>query len=299
MLHPLFRGFCPALPTPLREHTVDLVAFERIARLQLDGGASALLVGGTTGEGSLLTDRERGDLISVARSLTSRPVIGAVSDVCPERAAITAAVLAEAGAGALLVLTPPYVRGTEEGLIAYLNALHRAVPLPQILYHVPARTGFSVSLSLLSRLCEECPFLIGIKEASEDVGRIVALGRDFSHRLGLWCGADLCNLTALVHGFHGLMSVACLPCPTLIAEMIDCLSRGDIGGATVRQLAALPLIRALFAQVNPVPVKALLSHMGLMENHLRTPLSPASAETERALIAAVRTEGLRGYVDLK
>lgn len=290
---PLFRGSCAALITPFRGRGIDEEAVRRLCALQIDSGAGAILVAGTTGEGALLRRAERNLLIGTARELlreraSSLPLIAAVGCSDTQATCRAARDAAKAGASALLIITPPYIRSTESGLCEHLRAASRASGLPILLYHVPSRTGQTLSPRAWDAVAERCPEVVGIKEASGEIGQISFLREQYGDRFSLYCGSDELNLPALALGADGLISVLAVPCPTLTAALCRAAFEQDFGTARALHFASLPLIRALFAKTNPVPVKSLMASLGACSPLIRLPLTPADAPTARAVLDALR-----------
>lgn len=286
---PVFRGYCPALITPFSNNEPDLPAFRRIVAMQIAFGASALLIGGTTGEGSALAPGECSRLLTAAREVmhdtgTALPLIAGAGSSDTASSCSRAAEAAGAGANALLTVTPPYVKSTPNGLCHHLQALHQASGLPILLYHIPSRTGQTLSLPFFEAVARQCPFVTGIKEASGDIGLFSRLRSVFRDRFALYCGCDELNYPTLCLGADGLISVLALPRPDLTAALCRAVAENDLEAACELHFRSLPLIRALFSQINPVPVKGIMSRLGFCSGELRSPLSPMEPSELDALM---------------
>ena len=280
----LFQGSAAALPTPMRGDGIDFEAFERLIDRQIDAGAAALVICGTTGEPASLSAREREWLIECAlrRAAGRVPVIvGAGSNDTRAAMALVREACA-AGADGALCVTPYYNKTTQSGLIAHFTALADAADLPLILYNVPSRTGINLLPETAARLARH-PNICGVKEASGDIAQVAALARLCGDSLAIYAGNDDMTLPVLALGGQGVISVAANVCPARVAELCARFFEGDVAAARAIQLRLLPLIEALFREVNPIPVKAALSLMGLCREETRLPLVPASPETREAL----------------
>lgn len=288
----LFQGSAAALPTPMRGGEIDFEAFERLIDRQIDGGTAALVVCGTTGEPASLSAKEREWLIECAlrRSAGRVPVIvGAGSNDTRAAAALVRQACA-AGADGALCVTPYYNKTTQAGLVAHFTALADAADIPLILYNVPSRTGVNLLPETAAALARH-PNIRGVKEASGDIAQVAALTRLCGDALAVYAGNDEMTLPVLSLGGQGVISVAANVCPARVAELCARFFEGDVAAARAIQLRLLPLIEALFHEVNPIPVKAALSLMGLCRDEARLPLVPASAETRSRLRAVLAELG--------
>ena len=288
----LFQGSAAALPTPMRGGEIDFEAFERLIDRQIDGGTAALVVCGTTGEPASLSAKEREWLIECAlrRSAGRVPVIvGAGSNDTRAAAALVRQACA-AGADGALCVTPYYNKTTQAGLVAHFTALADAADIPLILYNVPSRTGVNLLPETAATLARH-PNICGVKEASGDIAQVAALTRLCGDTLAVYAGNDEMTLPVLSLGGQGVIFVAANVCPARLAELCARFFEGDVAAARAIQLRLLPLIEALFHEVNPIPVKAALSLMGLCRDEARLPLVPASAETRSKLRAVLAELG--------
>ena len=196
-----------------------------------------------------------------------------------------------AGADALLLVTPYYNKTTQAGLIAHYTAVADSVDLPMILYNVPSRTGLNLLPETAAALCRHGD-ICGIKEASGSISQIAELARLCGDEIALYSGSDDQTLAVLALGGQGVISVAGNVCPELMREITARWFAGDMAGSRACQLALLPLIGALFAEVNPIPVKAALSMLALCEADVRLPLVPATKLCRARLIDAMRALAL-------
>ena len=283
---PLFHGCATALVTPFRNGEVDREAFIRLLRYQLGTDTDtvprvqALVICGTTGESSTLTDAEKEWLISAAvgESLASPhpvPVIAGMGSNNTRRAVELSRMACDCGADGLLVVTPYYNKASQEGLIRHYEAVTAATSLPVIAYHVPSRTGCKMTPETC-RILSENPRIAGLKDATGDISftaRVAALCGD---ALPIYAGNDDQTLPVLALGGQGVISVVSNLLPRRMSRLCRLWEEGKCAEAAAEQLSLLPLCDALFCEVNPIPVKAGLSMLGLCEDEVRLPLAAAS-----------------------
>ena len=281
----LFFGAATALITPFEQNgELDLESFRKLLRFQLDGGIDALLVCGTTGEAPTLTDDEAALLLSeaVKTAQKSVPVIMGIGSNCTAHAVANAKKAEKGGADALLAVTPYYNKCTPEGLVRHYREIASATSLPVIAYTVPSRTGMTIPPSIWGELFA-IPNLIGIKDATGDI----AYGAQFLSNLGseicLWSGNDNATLPLLSLGSDGVISVLSNVKPREVSALCHAFSEGKIRESQALATALLPLSDALFSEVNPIPVKAALSLLGICKPYCRLPLTTASDKTFRSL----------------
>ena len=290
MKRPLFTGAATAIVTPFSDQNVDLAAFERLLWRQLDAGIATLVVTGTTGEASTLRLEEKEALwrLAAATAQNDAVVIAGVGTNHTAQSVALAKAAAGCGVDALLAVTPYYNKATQEGLYQHYIAIAEATSLPLILYNVPSRTGVALAPETCRRLSLH-PKIAGLKEASGDLSALAKIRRLCGGELPVWCGNDDQTVAAMSLGAYGVISVLSNVRPRLVKTMCDRALTGDFAEAARLQLAALPLIEALFSEVNPIPVKAALAAEGLCRDELRLPLTPMSAEKRPALLSALAT----------
>lgn len=289
----LFRGLGTALVTPFRNGEVDWAAFEGLIKRQIASGVEALIFCGTTGEPAALSDRERDGLIRRAIEICAghcRVVIGTGANDTG-RAMRLSRQAQEAGADALLLVTPYYNKTTQAGLTAHYTAVADAVQLPMILYNVPARTGMNLLPETAARLSEH-ENIVGLKEASGNIAQMAELAQLCGERMALYSGNDDQTLPVLALGGQGVISVAGNVCPEAMRAVTQHWFSDDAAGSRAQQLKLLPLMKALFAEVNPIPVKAALAMLGLCTDEVRLPLLPATPGCRQGLRTAMTALGL-------
>ena len=270
----VFRGCGVALATPFRGGEVDWEALRKLIVRQLDAGTDALILCGTTGEPSTLTQEEKEGIWRLGVELAA----GRVPVIAGTGGNNTAAVVAlsrraqELGADGLLLVTPYYNKATQQGLVEHFTRVADAVDIPMILYNVPGRTGLNMLPETAARLCEH-QNIAGVKEASGDISQAAELIR-LCPGAAIYSGNDDQTLAFLALGAQGVISVAANLVPERMRALTGAFFAGNLQAAQEEQLSLLPLIRQLFAQVNPIPLKAALHELGLCENELRLPLTP-------------------------
>lgn len=294
MRSPVFTGTCTALITPFRDDgSIDYSRFARQIDRQLAAGIDALCVCGTTGESAALSAQEHVRLVDfcVDHVAGRCPVLAGSGSNDTAHALYLCQCAQESGADALLVVTPYYNKTTQTGLLRHYEHLADRVALPLILYNVPSRTGLSFTAETY-RVLSQHPNIHGVKEASGDfslLAETMALcGEDFF----VWSGNDDHTLPMLAMGAQGLISVASNLAPGPMAELTHRYLSGDTAGARQLQLDAAPLIRALFSQVNPIPVKAAMAAAGLDSGALRLPLWEMDEGPRRKLLEVMQASPL-------
>ncbi len=279
MMKPIFRGTCTALVTPFRDRGIDYAALDRLLETQLEAGVEALVAAGTTGEAATLSHEELVALIAhcVRFCEGKTKIIAGTGGNDTRRAAETARAAEALGADGLLCVTPYYNRCTQAGLLAHYEAISQASALPMILYNVPSRTNVRIEPETCAALAK-LPNAAGLKEADPDVGRALKLhalcGEDFP----IYCGCDDRILPFMACGALGAVSVLSNLRPKAVRELTGAALRGEYARALALQREQQPLIEALTAAVNPIPIKAALSLAGLDCGPCRLPLTPPEPE---------------------
>ena len=289
----IFRGVATALITPFCDGKIDYKALARLIEEQIKAEIPALVIGGTTGEVATLDDRERYELYSFAKSeISGRAKLILGTGTNDTRVAIKHTRFAEElGCDGVLVVTPYYNKGTDEGLVRHYSAIANSTELPIIVYNVPSRTGVNLSFSQLSRIAEY-ENVVAIKESADSQDRLVDLSV-LKDTLALYTGSDSGIYSCLSLGGLGVISVVSNLCPRITKSLTDCYFSGDFKAALATQKRLLPLIKALFAETNPAPIKYALSRLGLCENELRLPLCPVSSFTEKLLDELILSENFQ------
>lgn len=287
---PLFTGCAAALVTPFtKEGLLDEAALKKLISLQ--DGMDALVVLGTTGEPCSLSMAERERAIALTVSESKAPVIVGTGSNDTRKAIEYAKQAAQLGARGQLAVTPYYNKATPSGLIRHYNAILDCTPLPMILYNVPSRTGMSMTAETVAKLAVH-PNIVGIKEASGDLSLAADILAATDGTLPVYCGNDDLILPMMAMGAVGAISVAANIIPLQMRAITKACLSGCLAQAQAAHNAVLPLIRALFSQVNPIPIKAALSMMGYIEDSLRLPLTPMDYPYRARLEQALKALGL-------
>lgn len=289
----VFTGMATAIVTPLTRDGIDYDAFARLLDWQIAEGIDGVVVCGTTGESSTLTDDEHRDAISFAvRHVAGRiPVIAGTGSNDTDYALELTRHACEAGVDGVLTVTPYYNKATQNGLIKMFGALADAATAPVILYNVPSRTGVNIEPKTAAALAEH-PNISAIKEASGNISQIAEIAALCGDKLDIYSGNDDQTLPIMALGGKGCISVLSNVLPKKSTLICKKFFEGDIKGATALQLELLPLINALFSEVNPIPVKAAMAAMGYCEDYLRLPLTPMEEAHKAILLEEMRKQGL-------
>ena len=291
--NPIFRGAATALITPLTAHGVDYDALRRLIDWQIAEGIDALVIAGTTGEGSTLTDDEHRKVLekSVEYVAGRVPVIAGTGSNDTAYAIDLTRYACDVGADAMLVVTPYYNKATQRGLVQMYTAIADASTKPLILYNVPSRTGVGLEPATYLALADH-PMIRGIKEANGNISKIVETASLVGDKLDIYSGNDDQVVPILAMGGAGVISVLSNVAPRQTSELCRRFFDGDVAGSAALQCRYLSLINALFSEVNPIPVKAAMAAMGWCENYLRLPLTPMEPEHEQKLLALLREHHL-------
>ena len=284
MKRPLFTGLCTALVTPFLEGKVNYPMLEVLIRRQIEAGADAIVLAGTTGESPTLTLDEKLEIFrrGVEAAGGGCKIIAGTGSNCTANAVALSRMAKDIGVDGLLVVTPYYNKATQPGLVKHYAAIADAVQMPIIAYNVPSRTGVDISVDTCRELAQ-LEHLVGIKEAGGDiskVGRIIAAcGGD----LPVYSGNDDQTVPIMALGGLGVISVASNVVPVQMSAMVKAAWMGDFGTAAALSRHLLPLMDLMFCQVNPIPVKAAMAMVGLDVGECRMPLDGLTAENEKKL----------------
>ncbi|MBQ6714776.1 MAG: 4-hydroxy-tetrahydrodipicolinate synthase [Clostridia bacterium] len=294
MKNTIFEGAATAIVTPLNENGVDYENFGKLIEWQIESGIDAIVVAGTTGEGSTLTDSEHKAVIKycVDKVAGRVPVIAGTGSNDVAYAIELTKYACKVGADAMLLVTPYYNKATQNGLIKSFTAIADASDKPCILYNVPSRTG----CNLLPKTCAvlaKHPNIVAIKEASGNISQIAEVAHLCGDDLQIYSGNDDQIVPVLSLGGKGVISVLSNLLPQETSKMCHDFLKGDVLAARKAQLDLLPLVDALFCEVNPIPVKAAMAKMGFGENYLRLPLTPMEEENEAKLLTAMKNAGIK------
>lgn len=280
----LFEGVATALATPFTEVGINIKEFQRFIQFQIDSGINALVVCGTTGEASTMTQEEKIQAIQCAVSTVNKkiPVIVGTGSNNTSTAIKNSIIAEKLGADGLLVVTPYYNKTTQLGLIEHFKAIANSVSIPIILYNVPSRTGMNIEPSTCFEL-SKIENIIGIKEASGNISQIAKISKLCGDNLSIYSGNDDQILPILSLGGKGVISVLSNINPKLTLSITNSFFKNAISEACYYQLQALPLIEALFAETNPIPVKYAINMLGFDFGSPRLPLIECSDELKLSI----------------
>lgn len=280
MNKPLFTGVCTALVTPFLSDAVNYPLLERLLHRQAEAGISACVLSGTTGESATLSDIEKLALFRRAREAVPEGMllIAGTGSNCTAHAVALSNAAEDCGADALLVVSPYYNKATPQGLVDHYTAIAQAVHIPIIAYNVPSRTGVDIPVEVYRQL-SQIPNMAGVKEASSDICKFAKIRKVCPDHFRVWCGNDDLAVPAIALGAKGLISVVSNVEPEMTNAMVSAALDGDFDTACALQLELLPLMEALFQEVNPIPVKAAMGLIGFDCGTCRLPLSAPSKET--------------------
>lgn len=289
----VFTGIATALITPLTAECVDYQAFGRLIDDQINSDVGGLVVCGTTGEGSTLTDDEHKECIRfcVERVAGKKPVIAGTGSNDTAYALDLTKYACEVGVDGVLIVTPYYNKATQKGLVRMFSDIADYSTKPVILYNVPSRTGVNIEPATYAELADH-PNISGFKEANGNIGKIVETVALVGDKLDLYSGNDDQIVPLMALGAKGCISVLSNVVPNKAARICSSFSEGNIKESLALQTELLPLINALFSEVNPIPVKAAMAALGYCEDYLRLPLTCMEQAHKEKLLNEMRKQGL-------
>jgi len=293
-------GSYPPLLTPFRNGQLDLRKFAELAERQVREGSHGVVVCGTTGEPSSLTTDERTELVRVAVEVVAKrvPVVAATGSQSFAETVELTKQAENAGADAILVVTPYYCKPSQRGLVEYLVSVAQRTALPFLIYHIPGRAAVSVTPATVLRIAERCPNLVGIKHASNDLEFVTKLLTDLGPEFRIFCGLEALSLPMLVVGARGLMNAVGNLAPTRVAALYEAVDQGDLEAARKLHAALFELNQSIFLDTNPVPLKYMMSRLGLLDSpELRLPLVPLDEGQKRILDPILARAGLLQVAD--
>jgi 4-hydroxy-tetrahydrodipicolinate synthase len=285
------KGSIPPIITPFRNGEVDYDAYAQLVAFQVDNGSHGILVNGTTSEPSTLSVEERNRLVDIAVQVAAKrvPVVAATGSQSLRETKQLTEHAAKAGADALLIVTPYYIRPPQRGLVAYYLEVASISNLPWMVYHIPGRTAVNVTLETLTTLREKSPAFVGMKHAVNDLGFVSeclsALGADFR----IFVGLEELSFPMMAVGACGLMNAVGNLQPRILAELCEAVWRSDVPRAQALHQQLLEINQAVFFDTNPIPIKYMMKRLGLLPaNEHRLPMMPATAELEKRLDGVLR-----------
>lgn len=291
----IFKGAGVAIVTPMKDNLeINYDKLDEIIEEQIAGGTDAIIICGTTGESATMTESEHSEAIrfTIERVNHRIPVIAGTGSNCTKTAVELSREAEKDGADGLLLVTPYYNKATQNGLIAHYTQICNEVKIPAILYNVPSRTGCSIQPQTLATLVKNVDNIVGVKEASGNIGTVAEIMHLCDGNIDLYSGNDDQVVPLLSLGGIGVISVLSNVAPSYVHDMVYKFLSGDIAGSAKMQLDAIPLINALFCEVNPIPVKAAMNMMGKGVGPLRAPLTEMEDAHKEVLRKAMAEFGL-------
>ncbi len=292
----IFTGAAVALITPMHEDgSINYEEMERIVNDQINHGTDAIVICGTTGEASTMTHEEHIETIKACVEMTKKrvPVIAGSGSNCTDTAIFLSREAQKAGADGLLVVSPYYNKATQKGLKQHFTAVAGSVDIPIILYNIQGRTGVNIQPKTIAELAKEVDNIVAVKEASGDLSQIATLMAMTQGDLDVYSGNDdqIVPITAL--GGKGVISVLSHVAPKDTHDIVAKMMAGDVKGSSELQLKYIPVIHALFSEVNPIPVKAAMNMLGYNVGSLRMPLTEMEDENKAVLRQAMIDAGIK------
>lgn len=284
MKNTVFTGTCTALVTPFLNNQVNYPMLEQLLRRQMDAGIPAVVLCGTTGEASTLSDSEKIEIYRRGKDYVGKncTIIAGTGSNSTDHAVFLSQAAEAAGADALLVVSPYYNKATPDGLIAHYLAIANSVSIPIILYNVPSRTGVDIPVSVYKTL-SRIPNIVGVKEASTSITKVLKI-RQECPEFTVWSGNDEMTVPIISLGGQGVISVMSNVCPVEVAAMTEAALDGDFDTAAALQCQLQPLNELLFSEVNPIPVKAAMKCIGYDCGNCRLPLTELSSANHKRLM---------------
>ena len=291
----IFKGAGVAIVTPMKENLeINYDKLDEMLEEQIAGGTDAIIICGTTGESATMTEAEHSEAIrfTIERVNHRIPVIAGTGSNCTRTAVELSKEAEKDGADGLLLVTPYYNKATQNGLIAHYTQICNEVNLPAILYNVPSRTGCNIQPKTLAKLVKNVDNIVGVKEASGNIGAVAQIMHLCDGNIDLYSGNDDQVVPLMSLGGIGVISVLSNVAPAYVHDMVYRYLSGDVEGSRKMQLDALPMCDALFCEVNPIPVKAALNLMGKEVGPLRAPLTEIEPAHKDVLEKAMKDFGL-------
>lgn len=293
MKNTIFTGMATAIVTPMTADGIDYEALGRFLEFQIENGINGIVVMGTTGENATIEPEDQKKVIAYTVEKVAKrvPVIAGTGTNNTEHVLHNTRAACEVGADAILVVTPYYNKATQNGLIKHFSTVADASTVPMIMYNVPGRTGCNLLPKTVAKLAEH-PNIAAIKEATGNMAQMVEIMHLCGDKLDVYSGEDALTVPMMAMGGKGTISVLSNVAPKQSVAMTDACLRGDYATAAKLQCDLLPMINALFSEVNPIPAKAAVSAMGYGEEILRLPLTPMEDTTRAVLFAEMRKLGI-------
>ena len=290
----MLKGSIVAIVTPFKEGGIDEAKLKELVEFQIKNGTAGIVPCGTTGESPTLSTAEHERVIEICIKAAKKrvPIIAGTGSNSTEEAVSLTKHAADAGANAALIVSPYYNRPTQKGLYLHFKAIAASVDIPVILYNIAGRTAVNIEPATIAQLAKDCKNVIGVKEASGSLEQMSLVKHLCPDHFLLFSGDDALTLPILSIGGVGVISVVANIIPQAVVQLIDTFNKGDIKKAQALHYKLLPLIKAMFIETNPIPVKTAMGLMGMCSADLRLPLCPLSEENLAKLKKALKDFGL-------
>ena len=290
------KGSYPPVITPFRENgDVDYRAYERLVDWQIREGSHGIVVNGTSAEPSVLTLDERKQLLEVAMQVAKGrvPVVAATGSQNHAETVLLTDHATKTGADALLIVTPYYIRPPQRGVVEYYKDLGRRSPLPLLMYHIPGRAAFTVTLDTLQRIAETTSSFVGIKHASTELALVSDALAAFGPEFRIFVGLEELSFPMMAMGACGMVNAVSNVAPRAVSDLYEAVAAGNMAEAKRLHYALLDLNKAVFFDINPIPIKYMAKRLGLLDgNFHRLPMMPALPDVEKKLDAVLLASGL-------
>lgn len=288
-------GSVPPLITPFKNGKVDFDTYGKLIEFQIKNGTHGILVNGTTSEPSTLTIAERNDLVKFAVDAVKKrvPVVAQTGSQSHADSVELTEFANKAGADALLILTPYFIRPPQRGVVEYFVDLGKRTNLPMMMYHIPGRSAFKVEMATLQAIMEKTPHFVGIKHAFDDHNFVSEMIQTLGPEFRIFVGLEEFTFSMMAMGSLGTMNAAANVMPAKVAQMCNEVLAGNMAAARKLHYEMFEVMKAIFYDTNPIPMKYMMKRLGIIErNEHRLPMVPATPELEKRLDGVLQRAGL-------
>ena len=291
----MFRGSITALITPFKDGKVDFDTYGKLIEFQIKNGTHGILVNGTTSEPSTLSITERNELVKFAVDAVKKrvPVVAQTGSQSHADSVVLTEFANKAGADALLILTPYFIRPPQRGVVEYYVDLGKRTNLPMMMYHIPGRSAFKVEMATLQAIMEKTPHFVGIKHAFDDHNFVSEMIQTLGPEFRIFVGLEEFTFSMMAMGSLGTMNAAANVMPAKVAKMCNEVLAGNMAAARKLHYEMFEVMKAIFYDTNPIPMKYMMKRLGIIErNEHRLPMVPATPELEKRLDGVLQRAGL-------
>lgn len=288
-------GSCPPLITPFKDGKVDLDTYGNLIEFQIANGTHGILVNGTTAEPLTLTMAERNEIVQFAIKTVNKrvPVVAQTASQSHAETVVLTEFAHKAGADAILVLAPFFIKPPQRGVVEFFNDIGRRTDLPLMMYHIPGRSAFKVEVDTLLRIVEKTPHFVGIKHAFDDHNFVSEMIQTLGPEFRIFVGLEEFTFSMMAMGSLGTMNAAANVMPAKVAQMCNEVLAGNMAAARKLHYEMFEVMKAIFYDTNPIPMKYMMKRLGIIErNEHRLPMVPATPELEKRLDGVLQRAGL-------